>query len=284
MNKFTVLCLDCLRPLNKDAKYHGTLRCNSCRAKRDIPKTRLSFIGNKYSCCPQRKETIEKRRQSLLGQIRRKLFYCMDCGKILSPGAGRKNYKRCRPCNDKFRTKPKIPCINCGKILSKSARTLGIIKCRHCWGLGRSLSKETKIKIGLGNLGKKCNSVTKEKLRIANTGKKRSAEMREKISGSNSSNWQGGISKIRNIIEGKSEYQDWRIAIFERDNYTCKICQKHGVELNAHHILSFAHHPERRLSIDNGVTLCLECHKEIHWGKKSGATIVSENHTEINLC
>lgn len=65
--------------------------------------------------------------------------------------------------------------------------------------------------------------------------------------------------------ERKSKgYIEWRKAVFERDNYTCQLCGQVGGKLNAHHIKPFAGSPEGRLDVSNGVTLCKECHKEVH--------------------
>lgn len=60
------------------------------------------------------------------------------------------------------------------------------------------------------------------------------------------------------------QYAAWRTAVFERDGYRCAICGEVGGRLNAHHIKPFAKYPELRLDIDNGITLCEECHKEVH--------------------
>jgi 5-methylcytosine-specific restriction endonuclease McrA len=56
----------------------------------------------------------------------------------------------------------------------------------------------------------------------------------------------------------------WRMRIFERDNYICQLCKKRGGKLEAHHIKSFKYHKNLRYKIENGITLCKECHKEIH--------------------
>lgn len=61
-----------------------------------------------------------------------------------------------------------------------------------------------------------------------------------------------------------TEYKTWREKVFERDNYTCQSCGQIGGELNAHHIKPFAQYEALRYDINNGVTLCKECHKEIH--------------------
>lgn len=60
------------------------------------------------------------------------------------------------------------------------------------------------------------------------------------------------------------EYREWKKAVFERDNYTCRKCGKRGGILNAHHIKSWAYYPNFRFSVDNGITLCERCHKQVH--------------------
>ena len=61
-----------------------------------------------------------------------------------------------------------------------------------------------------------------------------------------------------------SEYIAWRKAVFERDNYTCQYCGKRGGKLCSHHIKRYHSHIELRTDVDNGITLCERCHKELH--------------------
>lgn len=70
----------------------------------------------------------------------------------------------------------------------------------------------------------------------------------------------------RQSIEGRrsSENKQWRKAVFERDNYTCRFCQRRGIRLNAHHLKQYAYYPELRYAVSNGVTLCEPCHKMVH--------------------
>ena len=89
------------------------------------------------------------------------------------------------------------------------------------------------------------------------------------ILGERNSGWKGGITPINQRIRVSFEYRLWRKSLFERDNYTCVWCgSKERVE--ADHIKSFSQYPELRFAIDNGRTLCYECHKKTsNYGVKS---------------
>jgi len=56
------------------------------------------------------------------------------------------------------------------------------------------------------------------------------------------------------------KYRDWRNSVFQRDNYTCQICNVIGGKLNAHHIYKVSMYPELIFEINNGITLCYNCH------------------------
>ena len=79
--------------------------------------------------------------------------------------------------------------------------------------------------------------------------------------------------------------RDWRIKIFERDNYTCQECNNRGGRLQAHHIKSYREYPELRHDLDNGETLCIDCHKQTdtygwskYWHKKYQPNELSKKH------
>ena len=118
------------------------------------------------------------------------------------------------------------------------------------------------------HLGKKHSEETKRKIRNFNLGKKHSIETRLKLSGKNAPNWKGGVTPINHKMRHSLEYKLWRKSVFERDKYTCIWCGlrfvkgKTGkVTLNADHIKSFSQYPELRFAIDNGRTLCKDCHR-----------------------
>lgn len=77
--------------------------------------------------------------------------------------------------------------------------------------------------------------------------------------GENSRFWKGGVSKENDVLRTRFEYVNWRTGVYERDNYICQCCGKHG-RLNAHHVYPFSAYEVLRYNIDNGITLCAECH------------------------
>ena len=83
----------------------------------------------------------------------------------------------------------------------------------------------------------------------------------ENVSNENHWNWQGGITNINDKIRNSKEYENWRIEVFEKDNYTCQCCgDNKGGNLEAHHIKNFSDNKELRFDVDNGITMCNSCH------------------------
>ncbi len=128
---------------------------------------------------------------------------------------------------------------------------------------GIKRSKLTKKRISENNvkfwLGKKRPPISEEQ-------KRKSVETRRRngsyYRGEKHPNWKGNKSEIERLRKSV-EYQLWRKSVFERDNYTCIWCgDNRGGNLEADHIKPFALFPELRFAIDNGRTLCVECHKK----------------------
>lgn len=83
--------------------------------------------------------------------------------------------------------------------------------------------------------------------------------------GKNNSNYNPNLTdEERQIRREYIEYKEWRIAIFERDNYTCQCCGKCGGKLAAHHLESYRDNFELRTVLENGITLCEKCHRKFH--------------------
>lgn len=87
----------------------------------------------------------------------------------------------------------------------------------------------------------------------------------KEVSGENHWNWKGGPDTEALKIRKSRDYRIWREAVFKRDDYICQICGIRGGYLEADHIKPFSKYPELRLAIDNGRTLCKDCHLEHGW-------------------
>lgn len=80
--------------------------------------------------------------------------------------------------------------------------------------------------------------------------------------GEQNPNWHGGVDRTwRQKIMATTEYKNWRVSVFQRDDYICQLCGQRGRHLHADHIKRFADYPELRLELSNGRTLCEDCHK-----------------------
>lgn len=129
----------------------------------------------------------------------------------------------------------------------------------------------------------------------SNLGRKRpDASLRMKQNkGEKSSNWKGGGTPAEKGLRLTPEYKLWRKAVFERDGYACVWCEASSgkgrpVVLNADHIISFSdiikklkfeqgveNIYEKALTyellwdINNGRTLCVDCHRKTdNYGRK----------------
>ena len=112
---------------------------------------------------------------------------------------------------------------------------------------GKALSEETKRKISISAIGK--NTWTKGMKFPERSGEKHW-------------NWKGGITLLGKIWRNSTKYKEWRKAVFKRDNYTCQICHQRGGKLNADHMKAAYLFPELRFNLDNGRTLCVNCHRD----------------------
>lgn len=89
------------------------------------------------------------------------------------------------------------------------------------------------------------------------------------------------LEKYSKIFDmNSSEYvwalRSWGNTIKKLDKYMCKLCDSKE-NLHAHHIQPKAKFPEISLELDNGITLCKDCHKIVHGFE------TYENTTFINL-
>lgn len=87
------------------------------------------------------------------------------------------------------------------------------------------------------------------------------------ISRENHWNWQNGKTALNDKIRNSLEYKQWRFAVYQRDYFTCQICgykskyKKGNCDICANHIKKFSDYPDLRFLLENGITLCRDCHR-----------------------
>lgn len=62
----------------------------------------------------------------------------------------------------------------------------------------------------------------------------------------------------------RGKHGAWARTVISRDKAICQRCGAQDVPLHAHHVKSFADHPDLRWDIANGLTVCAPCHWAIH--------------------
>lgn len=213
---------------------------------------------------------------------------CIDCGSLIDNKA-----KRCKKCWGLSRRKPKKDnrCEDCGKIICKVSK-----RCKSCVGKMKIFSKKHRKAISNAMKGRKLSEEHKRKV------KENHANMKGK-----KCNWYiDGRTPLYTKIRALNESINWRKQVYKRDNYTCQRCGKKGI-LNAHHIKSFAKILEEFLeyynwldpvkdkykllslskkwedfwNIDNGITLCGDCHKQTKSYLNKGLKLLTKLKKEI---
>lgn len=184
----------------------------------------------------------------------------------------------------------KRKCLNCGKEILVRRSSLKNGRGKYCSrsckskydnhgfkkGHGRFLSdekyREIGKKISKALKGRPLSEDHKKKLSIVKKGKKLAKSHILNLSRSQIKRWSVIPKKKypKYVHCRNKKYLQWRSDVFTRDNWTCQTCGKRGVFLEAHYVRSWSHFPKLRFDLNNGVTLCKDCHKLTNNYKNKG--------------
>lgn len=247
-------CKICDNVFNIKPSHYKIRFCCSKKCQNINQKNKKGFLNNNYKGGPKTqicqycnihfipKNAYQKRKFcskkcSILNSVGRKIKLHVNTLKAieLKKQNGINNPKKKCECGNKKDIKSKN-CKFCFK--NKILKNYTCIVCNN---------KTNKSKI-VKTCSKKCNNIY----------------LKNKVKGKNNPNWKGGILNENKKIRSSEEYKIWRNNVFIRDNFQCQDCNKKGGNLHAHHIKSFSKFKELRFDINNGLTLCFDCHKKLH--------------------
>lgn len=112
----------------------------------------------------------------------------------------------------------------------------------------------------------------KQKISETKMGKSLSPEHRAKLlatakRGADHPNWRGGTQSKDHLQRVKFR-KTMQQKVFQRDNYTCQICDTYGGSIQVDHIKRWSEYPELRFDLDNCRTLCMACHYYVTFKRK----------------
>ena len=168
--------------------------------------------------------------------------------------------------------------------LKNLSKGWGWCKGKHiCLNTGR-----THFKKGAKGFRGKHRPESKEKMKRANLNKRLSPKTefqkghipwnkgkRGIQAGENAPRWKGGRTNLQSIIRQSLTYKEWHHKVLMRDKFSCCECHKVGRKLEIHHIKPLTKIlDENKIKtiqealsckvlwdLDNGVTLCINCHQ-----------------------
>lgn len=172
---------------------------------------------------------------------------------------GTKLDKVCKTCEKEFSTyfEKKLHCSR--KCWAESTRRRETVGCSNCGSELERLSCAIRDRKNFF-CSRKCNGEWQSRY----------------IKGENHPNWIEDRSKLKagisQAIRDSIDMDNWRFFVYKRDKYTCMMCgtkNKRHNPLNAHHIKKFSKYEDLRFDPNNGITLCLSCHRLVNGKEES---------------
>lgn len=243
-------------------------RCSKCKEIKFVKHFyKSSRYCDGYRCSCKKCSSFKKAKYK---------FICKSCGKEFETYYKEQIYcsKKCS-CEGR-KNKINITCDVCGKeyriIKSRYEKSKYHFCSRKCLSKGMSKFYKGENRYNYSKVKTICSQCNKEIYVEKGKFKKHinhfcSKECLYKFRvGENSPRWNPDRTHEQRQKERKeNKYYNWRIAVFNKDNYQCKCCgDEKGHTFIAHHIESYNSNKEGRYDVNNGITLCDKCHKKFH--------------------
>lgn len=236
---------------------------------------------NKFSKNKNCKDGYENKCKSCRLEERKKFINtCEYCGKKFR--TAHKNSKYCsNACKPQCRPKKvKVVCFICGKEKEITSSQMKRSKHHYCstecknkgYSIlysGENSARYAQLEVQCDFCGKTFKRHPHEIEKYANNYCSKECSIKGYsilYSGENHPCYDPNKSEEDRIINRNIEgYEEWIKQVYKKDNYTCQCCgDNKGGNLNAHHIFNYMEYPDLRVSVDNGITLCEDCHKLFH--------------------
>lgn len=254
------------------------VNCRCCN--KSFMKRKAEFIKYPNSYCSYDCMYVWKKENCNI------VLTCQSCGKEYVKKKSLSTISKY--CSNKCKSDawrvPKNTCVDCGVEISSTIAE----RCMPCARLHLAQTREPKIK-KIGYITIICDYCTKEhqqkrtnydpKGKHHYCNKKCEGLHRRQISPHGKDHWKytTSLTPMFNHIRLLAQYKDWRKEVFNRDDYSCQICGEQGY-IQAHHIKSVkqilmdnnittsfeAKFCKELWEVDNGITYCINCHKEEH--------------------
>ena len=233
--------------------------CSKCGKEKEIEK----FVKDKnkkdgYRSYCKECENLKRRKTPIKPKAKEGFKICAKCNKeLLLECFNKRNgkyFSYCKKCEREYdKNRYKHICIDCNKEY-KSGRK-DSVRCKEC---------NSKI--------------------LAQRGKEILDKLNSEQYGSSNPNWNPNLTdEERNSKRDNKQYREWRSKVFKRDNWTCQCCgDNKGGNLNAHHLNSYTTDKDNRYNVENGITLCVECHKKFHMLYEYGNNTLEQFKKFIN--
>lgn len=228
-------------------------KCCSKKCQNINQKNRIGCKNNNYKGGPKKNTCLFCKANFISKNPYAKRKYCShECSCKDRIKDNLKYIERKEKINNKIAIIKTVNTCKCGEIIKRKLKF-----CKNCkYEMYKHLIKKCK----------NCNNIFKAKSTNTTFCTKdcHIKYLKSNLKGLNNPNWKGGLGNENKIFRRSDEYKEWRNLVFKRDNYTCQDCKQIGGTLHAHHVKSYKYYPELRIDVDNGLTLCFECHKKIH--------------------